>query len=66
MGQRRLPLVEVRKTVTVLFADISGSTALGERLDPESLRGIMSRYFEEMRSAIEQHELEPVVERVEG
>jgi class 3 adenylate cyclase/tetratricopeptide (TPR) repeat protein len=47
--------VEVRKTVTVLFADISGSTALGERLDPESLRGIMSRYFEEMRSAIEQH-----------
>jgi len=36
--------VEVRKTVTVLFADISGSTALGERLDPESLRGIMSRY----------------------
>jgi class 3 adenylate cyclase/tetratricopeptide (TPR) repeat protein len=47
--------VEVRKTVTVLFADISGSTALGDRLDPESLRGIMSRYFEEMRSAIEQH-----------
>jgi class 3 adenylate cyclase/tetratricopeptide (TPR) repeat protein len=47
--------VDVRKTVTVLFADISGSTALGERLDPESLRGIMSRYFEEMRSAIEQH-----------
>ncbi|HEV8058151.1 MAG TPA: adenylate/guanylate cyclase domain-containing protein, partial [Actinomycetota bacterium] len=47
--------MEVRKTVTVLFADISGSTALGERLDPESLRGIMSRYFEEMRSAIEQH-----------
>jgi len=47
--------VEVRKTVTVLFADISGSTALGEQLDPESLRGIMSRYFEEMRSAVEQH-----------
>ena len=47
--------MEVRKTVTVLFADISGSTALGERLDPESLRGIMSRYFDEMRSAIEQH-----------
>jgi class 3 adenylate cyclase/tetratricopeptide (TPR) repeat protein len=48
--------VEVRKTVTVLFADVTGSTALGERLDPESLRGLMSRYFDEMRSAVEAHE----------
>ena len=47
--------MEIRKTVTVLFADVTGSTALGERLDPESLRGVMSRYFEEMRSAIESH-----------
>jgi class 3 adenylate cyclase/tetratricopeptide (TPR) repeat protein len=47
--------VETRKTVTVLFADVTGSTALGERLDPESMRGIMSRYFDEMRSAIESH-----------
>jgi class 3 adenylate cyclase/tetratricopeptide (TPR) repeat protein len=47
--------VEVRKTVTVLFADVIGSTSLGERLDPESLRGVMSRYFEEMRSAVESH-----------
>ena len=29
---------EVRKTVTVVFADVTGSTALGEQLDPESLR----------------------------
>ena len=48
--------MEVRKTVTVLFADVTGSTALGERLDPESLRGLMSRYFDEMRSAVEAHE----------
>ena len=27
---------EVRKVVTVLFADVTGSTALGERLDPET------------------------------
>lgn len=27
---------EVRKTITVLFADVTGSTALGEQLDPES------------------------------
>jgi class 3 adenylate cyclase len=47
--------VEVRKTVTVLFADVTGSTELGERLDPESLRGVMSRYFDEMRSAVERH-----------
>ena len=45
--------MEVRKTVTVVFADVTGSTALGERLDPESMRGVMSRYFDEMRSAVE-------------
>jgi class 3 adenylate cyclase/tetratricopeptide (TPR) repeat protein len=46
---------EVRKTVTVIFCDVSGSTALGERLDPESLRDVQSRYFEAMRAAIERH-----------
>ncbi len=46
---------EVRKTVTVVFADVTGSTALGERLDPESMRQIMTRYFEEMRTALERH-----------
>ena len=29
---------EVRKTVSVVFSDVAGSTALAERLDPESLR----------------------------
>jgi hypothetical protein len=29
---------EVRKTVTVLFCDLSGSTELGEQTDPEALR----------------------------
>jgi class 3 adenylate cyclase/tetratricopeptide (TPR) repeat protein len=46
---------EVRKTVTVLFADVTGSTALGERLDPETLRRVMSRYFEEMKGVLERH-----------
>ena len=46
---------EVRKTVTVLFCDVSGSTAMGERLDPESTRRVMTRYFEAMREAIERH-----------
>jgi class 3 adenylate cyclase/tetratricopeptide (TPR) repeat protein len=48
-------LREVRKTVTVLFCDVTGSTAMGERLDPESTRRVMSRYFEAMREAIERH-----------
>ena len=46
---------EVRKTVTVVFCDVTGSTALGERLDPESLRRVMARYFEAMRLVIERH-----------
>ncbi len=44
-----------RKTVTVLFADVAESTLLGERLDPESLRRVMSRYFERMREVLERH-----------
>ena len=46
---------ESRRTVTILFADVSGSTSLGEQLDPESMRGLMGRYFAEMRTIIERH-----------
>jgi class 3 adenylate cyclase/tetratricopeptide (TPR) repeat protein len=46
---------EVRKVVTVVFCDVIGSTSLGERLDPESLRGVMSRYFDVARAALERH-----------
>jgi class 3 adenylate cyclase/tetratricopeptide (TPR) repeat protein len=46
---------EVRKTVTVLFCDVTGSTSLGEQLDPESLRSLMSRFFEDMRVVLERH-----------
>jgi class 3 adenylate cyclase len=46
---------ELRKTVTVVFCDVTGSTALGERLDPESLRRVMLRYFESMKRVIEHH-----------
>jgi class 3 adenylate cyclase len=38
-----------------VFSDVTGSTALGERLDPESLRRVMTRYFDEMRVVIERH-----------
>ena len=46
---------EVRKSVTVLFADVTGSTALGERLDPESFRRVLARYFEAARECLERH-----------
>jgi class 3 adenylate cyclase len=46
---------EVRKTVTILFCDVAGSTAMGEALDPESLRKVMERYFEAMRAPLERH-----------
>jgi predicted ATPase/class 3 adenylate cyclase len=46
---------EARKTVTVVFCDVTSSTSLGERLDPESLRRVMSRYFDEMRAVLERH-----------
>ncbi len=42
-----------RKLVTVLFADVTGSTTLGERLDPERLREVLETFFAAMREEIE-------------
>jgi class 3 adenylate cyclase/tetratricopeptide (TPR) repeat protein len=49
------PPQEVRKTVTIVFSDLKGSTNLGEALDSESLREVMNRYFAEMRQVLEDH-----------
>jgi class 3 adenylate cyclase/tetratricopeptide (TPR) repeat protein len=46
---------ERRKVVTVIFADVVGSTALGERVDPETLRWAMQRWFGRMCEAVERH-----------
>jgi len=46
---------EQRKTVTILFCDITGSTALGESTDPEALRALLARYFERMKAIVERH-----------
>jgi class 3 adenylate cyclase/tetratricopeptide (TPR) repeat protein len=46
---------EQRKVVTVVFSDVTGSTALGERLDPESLRRVLARYFELASKVVERH-----------
>ena len=43
---------EVRKTVTVVFADIAGSTALGELLDVGSFRQVVGRYFDLARGVL--------------
>jgi class 3 adenylate cyclase/predicted ATPase len=49
------PPRERRKTVTVLFCDVTGSTSLGESVDPEALRGLLARYFERMKAIVERH-----------
>ena len=46
---------ELRKTVTVVFCDLSGSTALGDATDPEALRATMRGYYEQMRTILERH-----------
>src|SRR6266571_4158650 len=46
---------EIRKTVTIVFSDLKGSTSLGERLDSESLRAVMGRYFDVMQGVLERH-----------
>jgi len=49
------PAAASRRTVTVLFCDIVDSTPLGERLDPESYRGVQRGYFDAVRAVLERH-----------
>ena len=46
---------ETRRVVTVVFCDIVGSTDIGERLDVESTRQLMARYFDALRTAVVRH-----------
>jgi len=46
---------EERRIVTVLFADMAGSTSLGEQLDPEEMRRILQRYYTIARESVQQH-----------
>lgn len=48
---------EERKIVTIVFADVSGFTAMSEKMDPEEVRGVMNACFES---------LVPVVRKYEG
>ena len=49
------PAAERRKLATLVFCDMTGSTAMGERVDAETVGGLMLSYFEEMRGALERH-----------
>jgi class 3 adenylate cyclase len=44
-----------RKVVTIVFADLIGSTSLHERLDPESVSRVMDRYYQAVRAPVEAH-----------
>src|SRR5579859_1523841 len=46
---------EERKLVTILFADVIGSTLLGDNLDPEDVRALMSRYYNYARQIVSEH-----------
>ena len=50
-----LPAQEVRKTVTIVFSDLKGSTAMAEKLDSEAVREVLTRYFDEMSGALQRH-----------
>ena len=45
-----------RKLVTVMFADISGFTALSEKMDPEAVRDLMNRCFDRLVPCIQRYD----------
>src|SRR5260370_7173868 len=51
----RLAAPDERRVVTIMFADITGSTPLADRLDPEDLRAILTGYFNLMTGQIRRH-----------
>ena len=51
----REPRPGARKTVTILFTDIVDSSRLGLSLDPEALRNLLTRYFDELSAVIQRH-----------
>jgi class 3 adenylate cyclase/tetratricopeptide (TPR) repeat protein len=53
--QPDVPVEDVRKTVTVVYSDLKGSTTLGEQLDTESVREVLNVYFREMKAVLERH-----------
>ena len=48
-------MAEERRVVTILFADVAGSTALGDALDPEDVRVLLRRYYDVAREIVTEH-----------
>src|SRR6202035_4405731 len=48
-------MAEERRVVTILFADVAGSTALGDALAPEDVRILLRRYYDVAREAVGEH-----------
>src|SRR5579859_7297477 len=54
-SKSRLTAPEERRIVTIMFADITGSTPLADKLDPEDMRAILAGYFNLMAEQIRRH-----------
>src|SRR5258707_6657414 len=46
---------EERRVVTIVFADVTGSTAMGESNDPEDVRALLGRYYSIAREVVAAH-----------
>src|SRR5262249_40319864 len=55
LASRPDPDTGARKVVTIVFADLIGSTALHERLDAESARALMDRYYRALHAVVDAH-----------
>ena len=55
VGRVEVEKQQQRKTVTLVFCDLAGSTELGDSTDPEVLEGRLRRYFERMEAIVERH-----------
>ena len=55
LGGDNTPSGEHLQLASIVVCDLTGSTDMGERLDPESVRRVMLRYSAEMRYALERH-----------
>src|SRR5690349_20854355 len=53
--EKRMPVPDARKTVTILFTDIVNSSRLNLALDPEALRNLLARYFGELSAVVRRH-----------
>ena len=48
-------VAQTRKVVTIVFADLAGSTQFQESIDPESVRRMMDHFYAALREAVERH-----------